>query len=108
MKLKKLLFLQNDQGKKRSQFRVLLDMKISECNNIIYLTSVTHNRLFSEALRQIIQYAWYVSGYTGNHSGSLTTITYEYLYERKNHIGGFGQLNGNKHFLSLPLFEPLG
>ncbi len=52
-----------------------LDVNISERNNIIRLTSLTHNQLSSEVFRKMIQYAWYASGYTDNHPGSFKTVT---------------------------------
>ena len=51
-----------------------LDINISERNNIIRLTSLTHNQLSSEVFRKMIQYAWYASGYTDNHPGSFKTV----------------------------------
>jgi hypothetical protein len=52
-----------------------LDINISERNNIIRLTSLNHNQLSSEVFRQMIQYAWYASGYTDNHPGAFKTVT---------------------------------
>ena len=51
-----------------------LDINISERNNIIRLTSLTHNQLSAEVFPKMIQYAWYTSGYTDDHPGSFKTV----------------------------------
>ncbi len=52
-----------------------LDINISERNNIIRLMSLTHNQISSEVFCRMIQYAWYASGYSDNHSGSFKTAS---------------------------------
>lgn len=52
-----------------------LDVNISELNNIICLTPLTHNQLSSKIFRKMTQYSWYASGYTNNHPEAFKTVT---------------------------------
>jgi hypothetical protein len=56
-----------------------LDIHISERNNIIRFTSLSHNQFSSEVFPLVIQYAWYASDYTDNHPGSFKTVAEVYF-----------------------------